>query len=147
VDLPERRGDLLTALERLGREIPIVFPVHPRTSRVLEERTVPVACLRLIEPLGYLNFMKLVAHARLVLTDSGGLQEETTALGVPCLTLRNNTERPITLEQGTNTLVGPDPCRIVSAGLQALGTEFSARRPPELWDGRSAERIVNILAD
>ena len=101
--------------------------------------------LRLTEPLGYLEFMKLVAHARLVLTDSGGIQEETTVLGVPCLTLRNNTERPVTVQEGTNVLVGMDPDRIVSAGLRALAGPAARGRVPRLWDGRAAARILDVL--
>src|SRR5207245_1526889 len=101
--------------------------------------------LRLTEPLGYLDFMKLMTHARLVLTDSGGIQEETTVLGVPCLTLRNNTERPVTVEQGTNELVGLDPERIIRAGLRLLAEPRPATRVPELWDGKAAARIVDIL--
>jgi UDP-N-acetylglucosamine 2-epimerase (non-hydrolysing) len=101
--------------------------------------------LHLTDPLGYLDFMKLLAHARLVLTDSGGIQEETTVLGVPCLTLRNNTERPATVEQGTNTLVGLDPDRIVGCALKSLGTIPGPARVPDLWDGRAAVRILEIL--
>src|SRR5205807_1142581 len=109
---------------RLQRETLIVFPVHPRTRKSLQEQhRASLKNVIFTEPLGYLDFMKLVSHARLVLTDSGGIQEETTALGVPCLTMRNNTERPVTISQGTNVLVGLDPERILSAGLQAL-------RPP-----------------
>jgi UDP-N-acetylglucosamine 2-epimerase (non-hydrolysing) len=98
-----------------------------------------------VDPLGYLDFMKLLSEARLVLTDSGGIQEETTVLGVPCLTLRNNTERPITVEQGTNTLVGLDPARIVAAARQTLTGPRQRRQPPELWDGKAAERIIDVL--
>ena len=101
--------------------------------------------LILTEPLGYLDFMKLLAEARLVLTDSGGIQEETTVLGVPCLTLRNNTERPITIEQGTNHLVGLDPQRIVAAAQRVLADPSRPGRVPDRWDGRAATRIVDIL--
>jgi UDP-N-acetylglucosamine 2-epimerase (non-hydrolysing) len=110
VDDPGVLGGVLAAIGRLQRELPIVFPIHPRTRKALEGRNLAaIPGLIVIEPLGYLDFMKLVSEARLVLTDSGGIQEEMTVLGVPCLTLRNNTERPITIEQGTNTLVGLDP--------------------------------------
>jgi UDP-N-acetylglucosamine 2-epimerase (non-hydrolysing) len=146
VDDPAVFGRLFTAIERLQRDLPIVFPVHPRTRKAL-------ACvgadrctgLKLTEPLGYLDFMKLLAHARLVLTDSGGIQEETTVLGVPCLTLRNNTERPITCEQGSNRLVGLEPERIIAAGLDVLGRPTETARVPELWDGKAAVRIVDVL--
>jgi UDP-N-acetylglucosamine 2-epimerase (non-hydrolysing) len=146
VDDPAVFAGLLRAVGRLQRELPIVFPVHPRTRRALEG-TSPLPNLRLTEPLGYLDFLKLVAHARLVLTDSGGIQEETTVLGVPCLTLRNNTERPVTVEQGSNRLVGLDPQRIVAAGLEVLAAPPATGRVPELWDGRAAQRIVDVLTE
>jgi UDP-N-acetylglucosamine 2-epimerase (non-hydrolysing) len=146
VDHPETLHGLMAAVERLQGELPIVFPVHPRTRKALDGWIHrPMPGLNLTDPLGYLDFMKLVAHARLVLTDSGGIQEETTVLGVPCLTLRNNTERPATVEQGTNTLVGLDPDRIVRCGLRALGTTPGPVRVPDLWDGRAAARVLDIL--
>jgi UDP-N-acetylglucosamine 2-epimerase (non-hydrolysing) len=147
VDDPAAFARLLAAIRRLQAELPVVFPVHPRTrpalAAILNGR--PMANLILTEPLGYLAFLKLVAHARLVLTDSGGLQEESTALGVPCLTLRTNTERPATVDQGTNRLVGLDPERIVQAALAALANTERPRRIPPLWDGRAAPRILDIL--
>ncbi len=147
VDDPLVFDGLLTAVNRLQRELPIVFPVHPRTRKALNGRLQgSMPHLLLTDPLGYLDFLKLVAHSRLVLTDSGGLQEETTALGVPCLTLRTNTERPVTVEQGTNVLVGLDPNCIIERGLQALATPPGRNRTPELWDGRAALRIIDILA-
>jgi UDP-N-acetylglucosamine 2-epimerase (non-hydrolysing) len=146
VDDPAVFSRLLGAIARLQRAVPIVFPVHPRTRKALDAgRARELPNLILTEPLGYLDFMKLLSCARLVLTDSGGIQEETTVLGVPCLTLRNNTERPITVEQGTNQLVGLDPERIVAAGLDVLNNPCPVGRVPEGWDGRAAERIVNIL--
>jgi len=98
-----------------------------------------------VEPLGYLEFLSLMTDARLVLTDSGGIQEETTVLGIPCLTLRENTERPVTIEQGTNVLVGTNPARILAAATKALNGTYSGTRVPELWDGRAAERIAEIV--
>ena len=146
VDDPAVLAGLVRAIDRLQRELPIVFPVHPRTRKTLNASGLGrMAGLRLVEPLGYLDFMKLVSEARLVLTDSGGVQEETTVLGVPCLTMRNNTERPITVEQGTNTLVGLDPERIIAEGLRVLAKPAASRRVPELWDGRAAARIVDVL--
>jgi len=146
VDDPKVFDELMTAVERLQRELPIVFPVHPRTRKVLEAHAAgKLPNLRLTEPLGYLDFLKLMAHARLVLTDSGGIQEETTVLGVPCLTLRHNTERPVTIEQGTNVLVGPAPDRIIATALGLLASPPGEKRVPELWDGRAAERIVDVL--
>jgi UDP-N-acetylglucosamine 2-epimerase (non-hydrolysing) len=147
VDDPLVLAGLLRAVGRLQRELPIVFPVHPRTRKALEAHELAAwTNLKLVEPLGYLDFMKLVSDARLVLTDSGGVQEETTVLGVPCLTLRTSTERPITIEQGTNRLVGLDPDRIVTEALAALSAPAAPRRVPDLWDGRAASRIVDILA-
>lgn len=143
VDDPKVLAGLMNSLEQLHQEMPIVFPVHPRTRAALSEKMLSKG-LRLIDPLGYLDFMKLMAHARLVLTDSGGIQEETTVLGVPCLTLRHNTERPATVEEGTNILVGPDPERIAAAWREAIDRPKTGR-VPELWDGKAAGRIVDIL--
>jgi UDP-N-acetylglucosamine 2-epimerase (non-hydrolysing) len=146
VDEPAVFRELLAAVERLQRELPVVFPVHPRTRKALAgqtDRRMPN--LKLIEPLGYLDFLKLMAHARIVLTDSGGIQEETTVLGVRCLTLRSNTERPVTTEQGTNRLVGMDSGRIVKAALAAIADDRAAGCIPELWDGRAALRTVDTL--
>src|SRR5262249_6398706 len=125
------------------------FPVHPRTRRHLAaatpNKTQRSAALTVCDPLGYLEFVSLWSRARLVLTDSGGLQEESTALGIPCLTLRENTERPITIEVGTNILVGTDPARILAAAERALAPRTSPIRIPELWDGKTAPRIVEAV--
>jgi UDP-N-acetylglucosamine 2-epimerase (non-hydrolysing) len=137
---------LMNALAKISAKTPIVFPIHPRTRAALDGvPEIAASDIRLIDPLGYLDFMKLVAHSRLVLTDSGGLQEETTILGVPCLTLRENTERPVTVDEGTNTLVGFDPLRIVERGTQALQAPRAPRQPPRFWDGEAARRIVDVL--
>ncbi|RMD80218.1 MAG: UDP-N-acetylglucosamine 2-epimerase (non-hydrolyzing) [Gammaproteobacteria bacterium] len=150
VDDPEVLGGLVEALRRIHARLPLVFPVHPRTRARLEETGLGAllaeAGLLLQEPLGYLEMLGLMDGARLVLTDSGGMQEETTALGVPCLTLREHTERPITVEQGTNTVVGTEPARVVEAAAEALDGGAKAGRIPELWDGRAAERIAAVLA-
>src|SRR4029077_3607321 len=115
------------------RELPIVFPVHPRTRKAIEEhQRAPMPNLVFTEPLGYLDFMRLIGDARFVLTDSGGVQEETTYLGVPCLTMRENTERPVTVMQGTNQLVGLDPEKIIAAGLDALEGLKNGHAIPEL---------------
>ncbi len=146
VDDPQVLAGVLAAIGQLQRELPIVFPVHPRTRKALEGHDLAaMPDLIVTEPLGYLDFMKLLAEARLVLTDSGGIQEETTVLGVPCLTLRNNTERPITIDQGTNHLVGLDAGRIVAAARRVLSEPSRASRVPDLWDGRAAARIIDIL--
>jgi UDP-N-acetylglucosamine 2-epimerase (non-hydrolysing) len=146
VDDPDVLAGILAAMGRLQLELPIVFPVHPRTRKVLAGHDLAaMPGLIMTEPLGYLDFMKLLSEARLVLTDSGGIQEETTVLGVRCLTLRNNTERPITIEQGTNQLVGLDPQRIVAAARAALCEPQGNGRIPDLWDGQSSARIVDVL--
>jgi UDP-N-acetylglucosamine 2-epimerase (non-hydrolysing) len=146
---------ILGALEEITKRLPIIFPVHPRTRARLrefgfEERVERNQSLRLIDPLGYLDFLRLYSGARLVLTDSGGIQEETTALGIPCLTLRENTERPITVKLGTNRIVGTDAERIAGAALEALDKDAarseSVRLPP-LWDGRAAPRILDALLE
>lgn len=145
VDDPETFKGLLSALEQVQEMIPIVFPVHPRTRKTLDGLGVRLPRVRLTEPLGYLEFMALVSRARLVLTDSGGIQEETTYLGVPCLTLRKNTERPCTVQEGTNVLVGPDPSKILNAVSHVLAGKESSHRIPELWDGNAAKRILDVL--
>jgi UDP-N-acetylglucosamine 2-epimerase (non-hydrolysing) len=145
VDHPATLRGLMGAIEIIQREIPLVFPVHPRTRKALAESSVKLPNVRLAEPLGYLEFMKLVTSARFVLTDSGGIQEETTYLGVPCLTLRDTTERPSTIEQGTNVLVGADPVQIVTAAQKMLQPRANGHRVPELWDGQTAPRILDVL--
>jgi UDP-N-acetylglucosamine 2-epimerase (non-hydrolysing) len=147
VDDPDSMRRLFTAVGTIARSLAVVFPAHPRTlNRMREFGVEPPPGVRVIEPLGYLDFLKLWSNSRMTLTDSGGLQEETTALGVPCLTLRENTERPITISQGTNHLVGLDPERIVSAAQEILADGRPAHATaPELWDGRAAQRIVAAL--
>jgi UDP-N-acetylglucosamine 2-epimerase (non-hydrolysing) len=145
VDDPAVFKGLLRAIEHVQRDFPVIFPVHPRTRKSLAAHRVDLPNLMLVDPLGYLEFMKLVTHARFVMTDSGGIQEETTFLGVPCLTLRNNTERPSTIEQGTNVLVGLDPDRIMAAASTAAGKVRPPYRVPELWDGHASRRIIDVL--
>ncbi|HEY0839248.1 MAG TPA: UDP-N-acetylglucosamine 2-epimerase (non-hydrolyzing), partial [Vulgatibacter sp.] len=152
VDDPEVLGGLLGAIREIQRKIPVVFPVHPRTRKQIEalgfaEKVADMQGLRLCEPLGYLEFLGLTSQARLVLTDSGGLQEETTALGIPCLTLRENTERPVTVTEGTNTIVGVDPRKVIEAATDALDGRGKQGRIPELWDGKASERIAKIFRE
>ena len=140
-------GRILEALEKISAELPIVFPVHPRTRKTIaelgfEKRIEQTEGLRLIDPLGYLDFLSLYSGARLVLTDSGGVQEETSVLGIPCLTLRENTERPITVKLGTNQIVGSDPDKIVAAAFAALKETSKPTGNIPLWDGHTAERIL-----
>jgi UDP-N-acetylglucosamine 2-epimerase (non-hydrolysing) len=146
VDDGEVLAGILGALADVARELPLVFPAHPRTVKMIERFGLGSADgVRVVEPLGYLEFLRLMADARLVLTDSGGIQEETTVLGVPCLTIRENTERPITVEMGTNRLVGADPERIRKEALASVkGPRPEASRPP-LWDGKAGERIADVI--
>ena len=151
VDDKQTFSGILDALLIVAKSLPIVFPVHPRTRGKIEEfgfaRTVANSNIRLIEPLGYLDFMRLYSGAKLVLTDSGGLQEETTVLGIACLTLRHNTERPITIEMGMNVLVGTDPERIKLAAEKALSQRRNSDiKIPPLWDGKAAVRICDALS-
>lgn len=143
---------LLDGLEPVQSRLPIVFPVHPRTRKQIEQwgleaRFAAMPGIRRTDPLGYHVFQGLLAGAALVLTDSGGIQEETTVYGVPCLTLRDNTERPVTVTEGTNVLVGRDAARIRAAALSVLDGTFKRGRTPELWDGRTAERTVDVLIE
>lgn len=145
VDSAERLGAMIALLRRIRESLPVVFPAHPRTRANLEKFGIGSDGLILTPPLGYLDFLKLMSSARLVLTDSGGIQEETTILQVPCLTLRENTERPVTIEMGTNRLVGTDPETIAVAAREALEAPAGPSRTPELWDGRAAARIWDVL--
>ena len=138
----------LRQLEAISKELEVVFPVHPRTRASIEARGIAAGAtgLRMFEPVGYLEFLSLVAGAAGVITDSGGVQEETSALGVPCFTLRDTTERPITVELGTNTLLGLDPERIQEIPRLIDDAKARPSRQPPLWDGNAAERIVDVLA-
>jgi UDP-N-acetylglucosamine 2-epimerase (non-hydrolysing) len=139
-------GETVAQLAALAREIPVVFPVHPRTRKMMEGLEPEHPGLSLIEPLGYLDFLSLIADAGAVLTDSGGIQEETTYLGIPCFTLRDNTERPVTITSGTNTLLGLDPSAIARIPvLMGERDPAAPHQPPPLWDGRAAERIADVI--
>ncbi len=153
VDDETTLSGIMKALAEIGQNIPLIFPVHPRTRQHIADLGIETnkksegKGIRLLEPIGYIDFMKLTMSSALVLTDSGGIQEETSVLNIPCVTIRENTERPITIEKGTNSLVGTDPSRIISAGLKALNADPQAHPGIELWDGKSAERIVPIMLD
>jgi UDP-N-acetylglucosamine 2-epimerase (non-hydrolysing) len=151
VDTRESLEGILEIFSRVTRKLPVVYPVHPRTRARMRECGLEAAFakldrLRLIDPLGYVDFVALVKDARLVMTDSGGIQEETTVLRVPCLTMRENTERPITVEEGTNRLVGTDKAALLAAVEDVLAGRWQEGRVPFLWDGRAALRIANVLA-
>ncbi len=149
VDHPEVLHRLIEVLAEISRELPLIFPVHPRTRQALArarlQGLIESGRIHLLEPVGYLEMLGLVKEASVVFTDSGGLQEETTALGVPCITLRENTERPITVEEGTNTITGTDPDRIRHAYTEMRDTGGKRGKVPELWDGKAAERIADVL--
>ena len=152
VDNHENLAQILEALITVQEELPLIFPVHPRTRKMLqkfglEEKVQQAVDLKLTDPLGYLDFLKLMAHAKFVLTDSGGIQEETTVLDVPCITMRENTERPITVEVGTNIVIGNSPVSIVEESNRILAGHGKKGALPELWDGHAAERIVKILLE
>jgi UDP-N-acetylglucosamine 2-epimerase (non-hydrolysing) len=152
VDVKENLERIFYALFQVQRELPLVFPVHPRTRKQikqfgLEEYVAQASNLIWTDPLGYLDFLKLIAHARLVITDSGGIQEETTVLGVPCITVRENTERPVTVSEGTNLVIGMSPQRIIEESYRILEGAGKKGGVPELWDGKAAERIVKILIE
>lgn len=145
VDHASTARNVVEGLARVANELPVVLPLHPRGRTTLADQgLLEVPGLIVTDPIGYLEFMALMAGSAIVLTDSGGIQEETTVLGIPCLTLRDNTERPITVSMGTNTLVGNDPDRIFSAAKRYLAEPPVGRIPP-LWDGRAGERIAAIL--
>jgi UDP-N-acetylglucosamine 2-epimerase (non-hydrolysing) len=151
VDDPVVLERLLRVLSEIASETPLLFPMHPRTRGCIERAglfgILQESRIALLEPQGYLEMLGLMKESSVVLTDSGGIQEETTALGVPCITLRNNTERPVTVAEGTNTVVGTDPAAIMNCYRQAMSGQGKAGRVPSLWDGKAAERIVAVLND
>jgi UDP-N-acetylglucosamine 2-epimerase (non-hydrolysing) len=148
VDHAPTLAGIAQALREVSRELPLAFPVHPRTRRHLEQNGIDLGPdITLLGPQPYMPFLHLWKDATVVLTDSGGLQEETTALGIPCLTIRNNTERPVTVDQGTNVLVGTTPSRITEEAAIVLRTGGKKGRRPELWDGQAARRIAGVLSE
>jgi len=147
VDEEEKLKELIGEIINNSLGLPLVFPVHPRTAKILENLKIHHSLLHTIEPLGYLEFNYLVEHAKAVITDSGGITEETTVLGVPCMTLRDNTERPETITTGTNELLGTDPKSIQPAMDKLFSGKWKKGGIPELWDGKAAERIVKKLVE
>ena len=150
VDSRDAASNTISAVEALAKRLPVVLPIHPRTRARLSEFGMLEGLERsgrvsVMDPVGYLDFLALMDGARVVFTDSGGIQEDTTVLGVPCLTFRENTERPITIAEGTNRLVGTDASRVPAAIDAVLANGLATHRVPELWDGHAAERIVSIL--
>jgi len=153
VDKKEDFENILDILEKIPEKIKIVFPVHPRARKNIKSFNLEnilggMKNLKLVEPIGYLDFLCLMINSKFVLTDSGGIQEETTVLGVPCITLRKNTERPVTLEQGTNLLVSTDKEKVIGKVMEIIDNKINFNKSiPELWDGKAAERIVNVLLE
>lgn len=151
VDKKEDFENIISMLDKIQDKIKIVFPVHPRTKKKIElfnlgEKIKNMKNLIITEPLGYLDFLCLMSNSKFVLTDSGGIQEETTVLGIPCITLRKNTERPVTVEQGTNLLVSVNKDEVIKKSLDIIDDKIKLQsRVPDLWDGKAADRIVNIL--
>jgi len=150
VDDPAVFSRILDGLEVIQKDIPILFPIHPRTRKNLATgnlagRVQSMTNLHMMDPIGYLDFLKLLSKSSLVLTDSGGIQEETTVLKIPCLTLRNNTERPVTVEIGTNQLVGNDPEKMIAAYRNLCNGKWREPQIPPLWDGKASGRIVKVI--
>jgi UDP-N-acetylglucosamine 2-epimerase (non-hydrolysing) len=148
VDRQEDLAKFASLLETISHSLPVVFPVHPRTIQAAKRFRIwnpPPPGLRLIDPVGYLDFLQLQQNARFVMTDSGGIQEESTVLDVPCLTLRNNTERPVTMKLGTNRLAGTDPRKILGHVRRLLRGDVPPKRVPPMWDGKSARRLLRVL--
>jgi UDP-N-acetylglucosamine 2-epimerase (non-hydrolysing) len=145
VDEESKLKELIAEIIKNSHELPLVFPVHPRTAKILENLGINHPRLHLIEPLSYLEFNYLVERAKAVMTDSGGITEETTVMNVPCMTLRDNTERPETITEGTNELIGTNPKNIKPALELLFGDKWKKGSIPKLWDGQTAERIVAVL--
>jgi len=149
VDNKDTLKQILNILAEIGKNIPIVFPCHPRTQKNIEKfslsKNINKNAIKIIEPIGYLDFLKLQSESKFVLTDSGGIQEETTYLRIPCITLRENTERPITVDVGTNTITNIDPDKILQTVSQINDGNYKSGNIPELWDGKTAKRVVDVL--
>jgi UDP-N-acetylglucosamine 2-epimerase (non-hydrolysing) len=146
VDDPQMLRQILTAMLEVSRDLQVIFPVHPRTRQRISQLGLPTHGIRIQDPVPYLEFLALQRRATVVLTDSGGVQEETTYLGIPCLTIRPNTERPVTVDVGTNVLIGSDMKKLRFELAKALAGGGKKGSVPPLWDGRASERIANILA-
>lgn len=145
VDESEKLKSIIYEIVKNARDLPVIFPIHPRTAKIFNELKIRANNLKIVEPLGYLEFNYLVQNSKLVITDSGGITEETTIMGVPCITLRNNTERPETITIGTNELIGTDPSAIKPALNTLFDGNWKKGGIPELWDGQAAKRITNII--
>ncbi|GGE42004.1 non-hydrolyzing UDP-N-acetylglucosamine 2-epimerase [Psychroflexus planctonicus] len=147
VDEEAKLKEFIESIDQNTNGMPVIFPIHPRTKGILEKAGIQMKNIYLVEPLGYLEFNYLVKHAKGVLTDSGGITEETTVMNVPCITLRDNTERPETIDIGTNELIGTNPKKIKPALEKLLSGNWKQGQIPEKWDGKAAERIVDVLLE
>ena len=145
VDIKGDLKEILNGLKELSKSIKIIFPIHPRTKKMLKNHHLKTNFLKVVPPLGYLDFLKLMMNAKFVITDSGGIQEETTVLNVPCLTIRENTERPITVSEGTNIVIGKNKTRIIPETKKILRGKSKKGKTPKLWDGKTAKRICKII--
>jgi UDP-N-acetylglucosamine 2-epimerase (non-hydrolysing) len=147
VDIAETLGEIISALDKISLELPVLFPLHPRTKKRIKEFNLQPKSQQLIflEPMGYLEFLAILIHATLVLTDSGGIQEETTYLGIPCLTARANTERPVTITLGTNELVETTTDALLSSVQTRLKESKRSPKIPPLWDGEAASRVIKVF--
>lgn len=145
VDDKKNLEKVMSIMAKIAKKMPVIFPIHPRTQKNLEKWGINACGVRIIQPLGYLDFLKLMSHSNLTLTDSGGIQEETTILGIPCLTMRENTERPVTVEEGSNQIVGTDERKILLAVSKILKSHGRKFRSPKFWDGRASQRISKII--
>lgn len=145
VDNKEKLNDLITAIVNSSQGLPLIFPVHPRTAKMLEVLNIKASNFHVIDPLGYLEFNYLVKNAKAVITDSGGITEEATVMGIPCMTLRDSTERPETCTIGTNELLGTDPKSIAPAFKKLFSENWKKGEIPEMWDGKTAQRIVQHI--
>ncbi len=145
VDETHKLKEMMTEILSNVNGLPVIFPIHPRTAKIIESLNIKATNLHIVEPMGYLEFNYLVQHAKAVITDSGGITEETTVMGVPCLTLRDNTERPETITIGTNELIGTNPKNIKPALEKLFADDWKKGGIPEMWDGKTSERIVDVL--
>jgi len=145
VDEGEKLRALMHEIVNNVHNLSVIFPIHPRTAKIFNELGIQASNLKIVDPMGYLEFNYLVENTQCVITDSGGITEETTVMGIPCITLRDNTERPETIKIGTNELIGTDPAAIKPALTKLFAGEWKKGGIPELWDGKAAERIVDII--
>jgi UDP-N-acetylglucosamine 2-epimerase (non-hydrolysing) len=145
VDNKKRLKNIVDILNKIGRKIKVVFPIHPRTEKMLKKYKLNLRGINVIKPLGYIDFHKLLEQSRFVMTDSGGMQQEATVMNVPCLTLRTTTERPVTVEKGTNLITGANKAKVLAAVDNILKGKWKKAKPIAKWDGKTAKRITDVL--